>query len=292
MRRAATKKSAQDAEGSTEWGRGRLLGILASAGVVAALLLVGIVYAIYLGVTSIGDDANASPQTTAGETEHSTVAQGIAHRDEIAAEPMLSVPESAALPADPASETAPSIKIPGGTGATGPGFVMTGFPHTPEGAIGQLAQIDLAVLQSMSLTTAQEVHRTWSLPGGVSSEDWWITASVRAFLSSTGMGEVKDPSASITLEPAAALVKGTDGPDWAVVCVLMKVTATYKQEGQIAFAHCERMQWVGGRWMLAPGVPPAPGPATWPGTALANEASWRTWSTDNTTDPNYSEGDN
>ena len=144
---------------------------------------------------------------------------------------------------------------------------MTGFPHTPEGAIGQLAQIDLAVLQSMSLSTAEEVYNAWALPGGVRAEDWWITASVRAFLSSTGMGEVKDPSASVTLEPAAALVKGTDGPDWATVCVLMKVTATYKSEGQIAFAHCERMQWVGGRWMVAPGAPPAPAPATWPGTA-------------------------
>ena len=160
---------------------------------------------------------------------------------------------------------------------------MTGFPHTPEGAIGQLAQIDLAVLQSMSLSTAEEVYNAWALPGGVRAEDWWITASVRAFLSSTGMGEVKDPSASVTLEPAAALVKGTDGPDWATVCVLMKVSATYKSEGQIAFAHCERMQWVGGRWMVAPGAPPAPAPATWPGTQLAHEAGWRTWSTDHTT---------
>ena len=168
---------------------------------------------------------------------------------------------------------------------------MTGFPHTPEGAIGQLAQIDTAVLQSMSLQTAHEVYGAWALPGGVSADDWWITASVRAFLSSTDMGEVKDPSASVTLEPAAALVKGTDGPDWAVVCVLMKVTATYKQEAQIAFAHCERMQWVGGRWMVAPGAPPAPAPATWPGTALANEAGWRTWSTDNTTDPSHSGGE-
>jgi hypothetical protein len=220
-----------------------------------------------------------------GETERSTVARGAAHRDEIAAEPMLTVPESAAFPAETTSAKAPEIKIPTGTGVNGPAFVMTGFPHTPEGAIGQLAQIDLAVLQSMGLSTAEEVYNAWALPGGVRAEDWWITASVRAFLSSTGMGEVKDPSASVSLEPAAALVKGTDGPDWATVCVLMKVSATYKSEGQIAFAHCERMQWVGGRWMVAPGAPPAPAPATWPGTQLAHEAGWRTWSTDHTTEP-------
>src|SRR3546814_19754081 len=88
---------------------------------------------------------------------------------------------------------------------------MTGFPHTPEGAIGQLAQIDLAVLQSMSLTTATEVYNAWALPGGVRAEEWWITASVQAFLTSTGMGAVTDPRSSVSLEPAAAPVKGTDG---------------------------------------------------------------------------------
>lgn len=287
MRRAATKKAAQESGGATEWGRRRLLGILVAAVVVAALLLGGLAYAVYLAVAGIGEEASANADVATGETDRSTVAQGAAHRDEIADEPMLSVPESAAFPAETTSTAAPDIKIPTGTGVNGPAFVTTGFPHTPEGAIGQLAQIDLAVLQSMSLTTAAEVYNAWALPGGVRAEEWWITASVRAFLSSTGMGEVKDPSSSVSLEPAAALVKGTDGPDWTTVCVLMKVTASYKQEGQIAFAHCERMQWVGGRWMVAPGAPPAPAPATWPGTQLAHEAGWRTWSTDDTTDPDH-----
>ncbi|GAA1149516.1 hypothetical protein [Nocardioides aquiterrae] len=287
MRRAVTRK----AEGATEWGRRRLLGILVAAVVVAALLLGGLGCAVYLAIAGIGGEASANIGVATGETDRSTVAQGAAHRDEIAAEPMLSVPESAAFPAETISSEAPAIKIPAGSGVNGPAFVMTGFPHTPEGAIGQLAQIELAVLQSMSLTTAAEVYNAWALPGGVRAEEWWITASVRAFLTSTGMGEVKDPSSSVSLEPAAALVKGTDGPDWTTVCVLMKVTASYKQEGQIAFAHCERMQWVGARWMVAPGAPPAPAPATWPGTQLAHEAGWRTWSTDDTTDPDHIEGD-
>lgn len=283
MRRAATKK----AQATSVWSRRRLLGILVTAVVVAALLLVGLVYGSYLAIAGIGDDADASTGVATGETDHSTVAQGAAHRDEIAAEPMSTVPEGAAFPAETTSTEAPEIKVPAGAGVNGPAFVRTGFPQTPEGAIGQLAQIDLAVLQSMSLTTAEEVYTAWALPGGVRAEEWWITASVQAFLSSTGMGEVKDPSASVSLEPAAALVKGTDGHDWTTVCVLMKVTATYKQEGQIAFAHCERMQWVGGRWMVAPGAPPAPAPATWPGTQLAYEAGWRTWSTDDTTDADH-----
>lgn len=292
MRRAATKNGELVAGDSSEWSRRRLLGVLVMAVVVAALLIGGLGYGSYLALTGVAGDALAAASVVAiGETDRPTQAQGAARRDEIAAEPMLTVPEKAAFPGETIGSGAPVIEIPAGAGVNGPAFVRSGFPQTPEGAIGQLAQIDLAVLQSMSLTTAVEVYNAWALPGGVRPEDWWISSSVRAFLTSTGMGQVKDPSSSVSLEPAAALVKGTDGPDWATVCVLMKVTASYKREAQIAFAHCERMQWVGGRWMVAPGAPPAPAPATWPGTQLAHDAGWRTWSTDATTDPDHIEGD-
>src|SRR5690606_25719935 len=128
----------------------RLLGILVMAAVVAALLIGGLIYGSYLALAGIGDDASAAaPDVATGENDRSTVGQGAAHRDEIAAEPMLTVPERAALPAETISTQAPVIKIPAGTGVNGPAFVRTGFPQTPEGAIGQLAQIDLAVLKSM-----------------------------------------------------------------------------------------------------------------------------------------------
>ena len=77
MRRAATKK----AEGATEWGRRRLLGILAAAAVVAALLLGGLGYAVYLAVAGIGEEASANTDVATGETDRSTVAQGAVHRD-------------------------------------------------------------------------------------------------------------------------------------------------------------------------------------------------------------------
>jgi hypothetical protein len=108
---------------------------------------------------------------------------------------------------------------------------------------------------------------------------------VDSFLNSSGMGEALGPDAAVTVEPTAALVKGTDGPDWAVVCVLMKVSATYRSQAQAGWGHCERMQWVGGRWMVAPGRPPAAAPATWPGSGLAVKAGWRTWKTSTSTNP-------
>jgi hypothetical protein len=261
-----------------EWSRGRLLAILAVAVVVAVVLLVGLAYALYLAVAGFGDDRLATDDIATGQTSHTGRAQGLAHRDDLAAAPMLEVPEDAMLPGDPAQESAPSIEIPAGT-TTGPGLVMTGFPHTPEGAIGQLAQIDAAALQAMSLRTAHEIYLNWALPGGVGPQRWWITASIQSFLTATDMGEAKDPGSHVAVEPAAALVKGTDGPDWVTACVLFEVTASYRRDGQVAFGHCERLQWVGGRWMIAPGQPPAPAPSTWPGTELANEAGWRTWVT-------------
>ena len=63
MRRAATKK----AEATTEWGRRRLLGILAAAVAVAVLLLVGLVYAVYLAIAGIGDEANANTGVATGD---------------------------------------------------------------------------------------------------------------------------------------------------------------------------------------------------------------------------------
>jgi hypothetical protein len=39
------------------------------------------------------------------------------------------------------------------------------------------------------------------------------------------------------------------------------------------------MQWHAGRWMVAPGTPPARAPSTWPGSDLSIKAGWRTWAT-------------
>jgi len=271
--------STSGASDVNEWSRGRLLGVLSGAAVVALVLVVGLGYAIYTVVTRVGaSDANTRGVATGGASRP-LHAQGTARRDEIATGPMLAVPDNAAQPADASSTKARTIEVPAGTGLRGPALVATGYPSTPEGAIGQLAQIDVAVLSSMSPRTAREVYSAWALPGGVAAEDWWTATTVGTFLTSSGLGEAPGPDVVVTVEPAAALVKGTDGPDWATVCVLMKVSATYRSEARAGWGHCERMQWVGGRWMVAPGRPPAAAPATWPGSGLAVKAGWRTWRT-------------
>ena len=91
------------------------------------------------------------------------------------------------------------------------------------------------------------------------------------------MGQEKDLSASVVAVPAAGQVKGIDGPDWLVACVLLEIRATITVEARMGYGYCERMQWQHGRWMIAPGTPPATAPSTWPGSELSIKAGWRSW---------------
>ena len=257
------------------WSRRRLLGALIGAGTAIVLLLASLGYGLVQALTASGDEGSEAPEEFG--SMHSRVPIGQERRDEIAAAPMAEVPADAVNPTDDKPEHEPdTIAIPSGV-VPGPAAVLTGFPRTPEGAVGQLAAIETTVLQSMNLATAGEVYGAWALPGGAGADAWPLTTSVRAFLGGADMGESMDEAANVSIEPAGAMVKGTDGPDWALACVLVTVTAALEQEVQIGYGHCDRMQWVGGRWMIAPGAPPATAPSAWPGSATAAQAGWSTW---------------
>jgi hypothetical protein len=197
-------------------------------------------------------------------------------RDAVAAEPMLQVQPGDARPTAPAAIAGPVMEIPPSTHAGSAG-VPAGFPHAAEGAIGQLAAIEMTVLQGMSIPHTNDVYHRWALPGGVGVERWPMTANVQAFLAAAQMGDEKDMSASIVAVPAAGQIKGIDGPDWLVACVLLDVRATITVAARMGYGYCERMQWLNGRWMIAPGTPPATAPSTWPGSELSIKAGWRSW---------------
>ena len=162
----------------------------------------------------------------------------------------------------------------------GPADVPTGFPPTPQGALGQLAAIDTTVLTAMSIEHTGAVHQAWALPGAPGVEQWAMTGNVQAFLAASGSPTLDDISV-VTVAPVAGQVKGTDGDDWTVACVLLDVRATITAFARIGYGHCERMQWhddgQGGRWMIAPGAQPALAPSTWPGSQAAVDAGWATW---------------
>ena len=86
-------------------------------------------------------------------------------------------------------------------------------------------------------------------------------------------------TSSVVATPAAAQVKGTDGTDWVLACVLLDMRATITADAAMGYGYCERMQWSADRWMIGPGTPPARAPSTWPGSDLSIKAGWRTWAT-------------
>ncbi|EWT06799.1 hypothetical protein N864_16795 [Intrasporangium chromatireducens Q5-1] len=278
--------------GGAGWSRRRLLSVLALLVVVVVLLLVGLGDAVYVALAphqkaalaprgAVATDANTPPggiPTARGESSQD-------RRDRIAADPMLATQPSEAEPGPPATRLAEPITVPAASTA-GPVTVPTGFPKIPEGAVGQLAAIETTVLEAMSIPVAHEVYAAWALPGGVGGDQWAMTANVQAFLAAARMGPEKDARTTVYATPAGAQVKGTDGPDWAVACVLLEVDAVIASDAKIGYGHCERMQWhedstapkeIGGRWMIAPGDPPALAPSTWPGTERAIDAGWKRW---------------
>lgn len=197
-------------------------------------------------------------------------------RDALAAAPMLAVSSEDTRSGDPAVSPAPAIIVPDAT-QIGAARVPSGFPRTPEGAVGQLGAIEVVVLQAMSVPRTIEVYRGWASPAAGPAAEWRLTAHVQSFLGSARMGQQKDLTTTVTVTPAAAQVKATDGPDWVVACVLVDVRAVIATEQRMAYGYCERMQWTGRRWTIAPGTPPAAAPSTWPNTELAATAGWRTW---------------
>lgn len=256
-----------------EWDRRRVLLVLGMALAGGVALLVGLVCAVYFAVASAKSDGRAN---TATQRHADAGVTGRADRDAIAAAPMLNVDANAARPAPPAAVPAPMITVPGST-TLGPAGVPSGFPHTPGGAIGQLAAIEQVVLQSMSVQVANIIHANWAMPAARGVAQWPLTQNVQSFLGGARMGSTMDPTSTVVVTLAGAQIKGVDGPDWVLACVLVKVRATITQDAQMGYGYCERMQWHSSRWMIAPGAVPAAAPSTWPGGALSNKAGWRTW---------------
>lgn len=257
------------------WPRWRLLSALGGLAVTALVLLAGLALAVfYLVAPAAGIP---TPDRPALPTNPEQPALGDAARDAIAAAPMLHVAPEASRPTSPAAVTAPDLPVPAPT-TTGPAGVATGFPRTPEGAVAQLAAIEVRVLEAMSVPVANQVHTAWVLPGGPPVGVWELTTNVQAFLAAAGQeSNVRDETTFVQVLPAGGLVKGVDGPEWTLACVLVEVRATILSDARIGYGHCARMQWHQDRWLIAPGIPPAQAPSTWPASQAALDAGWRTW---------------
>ena len=210
--------------------------------VLAGLLLVGGVLLYGLGYTLVSSfSAGAAPDGVQSSAHPD--ADPDQRRDLIAATPMAEVAQDACFTPGVGIALPPAIRLPAATtvGASG---VPSGFPRTPEGAAAQLAAIEVRVLSAMSLPLATEVYRDWAMPGGVGAPDWSQTRNVQSFLThALQSSNVLDPGTLVSVTPAAVQIKGTDGPDWVVACVLLDVRAVLKAEARMGYGTCERLQW-------------------------------------------------
>ncbi len=252
------------------WGRRRLLAALTGVGLLAAALLAGLAYVL------VDDVTNPAPANPVLVSSTASPAAGPKRRDRVAAAPMLQVDPAAAREGTPAETPGRAIAVPPAT-REGPAGIPTGYPRTTAGAVGQLAAIDTTVLTGMSLDRALQVHQRWALPGAPAVEQWVMSENVRAFLAAAGPAAPAGAPPAVVAIPAGGQVKGTDGPNWVVACVLLRVDATIARTASIAYGHCERMQWHEDRWQIAPGTQPATAPSTWPGTEQAASAGWLAW---------------
>lgn len=255
------------------WSQRRLLVVLAA---VTVLLVVAAGTAGYYSLRVI---LNRGP----GGASVLATSDGQMRRDSIAAAPMLNVVPDSMYPATPTAVVAPRFAIPANHGL-GPDGVPTGFPHTSEGAVAQLGAIGTRVFSTMSMPLVTSIYRDWAIPGGMGASAWPLTDDVQQFLSGAQAASTMPAGVTISAIPSGAMVKGTDGPDWVLACVLWQISETGGQPVSLGYGFCERMQWVpnpratdAGRWEIAPGKPAAAAPDTWPGTAIAAQAGWKTW---------------
>ena len=246
--------------------RGSLLALLGGGALLATVLSGGLGYTLCRAATA------ALPTTPAAGQQSTSTAST---RDLIAAAPMLAVDPDAGLKPALAISPPSSVRLPVAT-TTGPAGVPSGFPHTPEGAAAQLAAVEVRVLTAMSIPVALDTYESWSTPGGVGAADWSQTRNVASFLTGARQqANTKDLATIVGVVPAGYQIKGTDGPDWVLACVLLDVHATIRDDARMGYGTCERMQWTEGRWVIAPGTPPAAAPSCWPGSDLAAQAGWR-----------------
>lgn len=280
-RRSRGRWGPRGVDGAGEWSRTRLLVAFSLLASLAVVLLAGAGLWVWFrlhpqdGAASTG----GSGTTAAGPAPHqaSSADQGEAQqrrRDALAAAPMTSAAPQAAGPAVLSTRDPGVIVLPVATGV-GPVGVPSGFDHTPQGALAQLAAIDSNVLDTATLDHARDVIEQWAAPGGPTGQSWSAVKALASFHSAAGLSGGASPGLSMRATPMMGLVKATDGPDWALVCVDFEVDATIARTGRIAAADCQRMTWTDGRWVIGPGVEPAQPPSIWPGTDAAIDAGYR-----------------
>lgn len=283
-----SSRQRQQSSAAVMWSRPKLLALLAATTAVVMLFLTGLVLVVIgavdtsTGGTPVsGSSTRGAPQQDGGDMVGPAIvgdvsgAGQVAARDQLAASPMVTVPESASHPA-PVSLTDPGspIVLPPST-ITGPAGVPSGYPHTPAGALAQLAAIDQTALDSGSLAGVRAVIADWGLPGGPTTSGWSGVQAMARLLTAAGLSGGGSTQLAIVATPLMGLLKGTVGTDFVVPCIDLELDITLTSTARGAVGDCQRMLWQAGRWMIGPGPEPAVAPSVWPDSDLAVKVGYR-----------------
>jgi hypothetical protein len=224
------------------------------------------------GIVARGPSAAVTSPPASGSGGSPGYDQGAA--DALAAQPMLSVDPSAALPSTLSPHDPGALQIPKAT-ATGAADVATGFPQTPAGALGQLAAIDQAAFEGGALDSARQVIAAWALPGGPTTASWTGVKAMAQMLSAAGLSGGGSQKLALVVTPLMGQIKGTLGPGFVVPCLDYEFDATLNRTARAAVADCQRMVWDGAEWKIGPGAEPGDSPSIWPDTDLAIAAGYK-----------------
>lgn len=272
-----------------QWSRQKMLALLIGVGVGCIVLLAGLVLAVVYAIHPVRSDGHhsatgGSNQTGGGGAAGSGGSRAAADpRDVLANQAMPAVSGDAAQPGPVSAADPPStIVVPAAT-AQGPAQVPTGFPHTPQGALGQLAAIDQVALESGTLTGARSVITSWAMPGGPTPSTWSLVQALVTLFNTSGVSSGGSSQLALVLTPVMGEIKGSVGPDFVVPCIDFELDVTLQQTARAADADCQRMVWnpdpstpggAGGRWMIGPGSEPANPPSVWPDTGTAVDVGY------------------
>lgn len=184
----------------------------------------------------------------------------------LATRPMPRFPDSAALPQTLAPAGLPVIAVPTAT-RVNPVGVREGFPATPEGAIGQLAALEIVALADINPTTYNDAYRSISLPGAPDPALTPLGSQVAVLYDGVVVAGSQATPLVSRWQLAGAQVKGvTDGGRSVTVCVAGELQVAQANTSETGTGDCQSMRFTGADWRIAPGPAAAPAPITWPGS--------------------------
>jgi len=261
------------------WTRPKRFGSLFAVGACGLLVLLALVLLPQhrRTVPSALDESYAKSQDAV--TGAAVTVATLSEADQLAAAALPRVSQDASRPAPLSRAQPPDPILLPVAALMGPAGVLTGFPRTPEGALAQLAAIDATALSSVSLPAVREVITRWALPGGPTASSWSGVQATAVLLDTASATPSGSGQLVVVATALMGLVKGalpsSTAPDLVLACVDLELDVTILQTARGATADCQRMAWVGDRWMIGPGAEPAGGPSVWPGTDLAYRVGWR-----------------